>query len=197
MKKTCKIVGRNGNKGRAAKPDAVAEALKGYLDGSNLKARNFALGLCRDADEANELVQEACYRALRARKQHDSMKSVHSWLLSILRNAFRDSRKRMERRAGLSLDCQGREGTGLRDTLAGADEDLLLRLERAETTVLVRRALARLRACERQVLTLCDARGMTYAEAARTLALREGTVRSRLHRARLKVRKMAGWLMPA
>lgn len=198
MKKTCKIVGRDGkNKGRAVKLDAVTEALKGYLDGSNPKARSFALGLCRDADEADELVQEACYRALRARKRHDAAKSVQSWILTILRNSFIDSRKRMERRAGLSLDCQGKGGNGLRETLAGADEDLLVRLERAETTFLVRRALARLRVCERQVLTLCDARGMTCAEAARTLALREGTVRSRLHRARLKVRKMAGWLMPA
>lgn len=198
MKKTCKIVGRDGKgNGRALKMDAVTKALKAYLDGSNPKARSFALGLCRDADEADELLQEACYRALRARKRHDAAKSVQSWLLTILRNAFIDSRKRMERRAGLSLDCQGREGTGLRDTLAGADENLLLRLERAETTVLVRRALARLRAGERQVLTLCDARGMTYVEAAQTLGWPEGTVRSRLYRARLKLRKTAGWLIQA
>lgn len=198
MKKTCKIVVRDGKgNGRAVKPDALTEALKAYLDGSNMQARNFALGLCRDSDEADELVQEACYRALRARKRHDSMKSVHNWLLTILHNAFRDSRKRMERRVGRSLDCQGGEGNGLSETLAGEDEDLLVRLERAETTVLVRKALARLRTDERQVLTLCDSRGMTCAEAARTLELREGTVRSRLHRARQKVRKTAGWLKSA
>ena len=193
MKKTCKIVVRDGKgKGRAMKSDAVTEALKGYLDGSNQKARCFALGLCRDADEADELVQEACYRALRARKQHDAVKSVHSWLLSILHNAFRDSRKRMERRVGLSLDC--RAGEALREALPGADEDLFMRLERAETAALVRRALSGLRATERKVLTLCAAGGMTYAEAARKLGWPNGTVRSRLYRARLKLIKTAGWL---
>lgn len=190
MKKTCKIVGQDGKgNGRALKMDAVTEALKGYLDGRNQEARCFALGLCRDSDEADELVQEACYRALKARKRHDAAKSVQSWLLTILRNAFIDSRKRMERRAGLSLNCQS--GEALQEILPGADEDMLRRLERAETAAQVRRAMARLRAADRKVLTLCDARGMTYREAARTLGLPEGTVRSRIHRARLKLRKTA------
>jgi RNA polymerase sigma-70 factor, ECF subfamily len=193
MKKTCKIVVRDGKgNGRAVKPDAVTEALKGYLDGSNPKARSFALGLCRDSDEADELVQEACYRALRSRKQHDAMKSVDSWLLSILHNAFRDTRRRMERRVGLSLNCHS--GEALHETLPGVDEDLFVRLEREETVCLVRRALSGLRASERRVLRLCDAAGMTYAEAAKKLGLPEGTVRSRLYRARLRLRKTAGWL---
>lgn len=195
MKKNCKIVVRDGKgNGRALKSDAVTEALKAYLERRDSKARSFALGLCRDADEADELVQEACYRALKARKRHDATKSVQSWLLTILRNAFMDSRRRMERRNGQSLDCRGQEGAGtpLRETLAGSDEDMLGRLERAETAAQVRRAMARLRATERKVLTLCDAQGMTYMEAARTLGWPEGTVRSRLYRARLKLRKTAG-----
>lgn len=192
MKKTCKIVVRDGKwNGRAGKVDAMTEALKGYLDGRNQEARCFALGLCRDADEAEELVQEACYRALRARKRHDVTKSVKSWLFTILRNAFMDSRRRKERRDGLSLDYCGRDAFSIHDTLAGADEDMLGRLERAEASAQVRRAMARLRATEREVLTLCDARGMTYAEAARALGLPLGTIRTRLHRARLKLRKTA------
>jgi RNA polymerase sigma-70 factor (ECF subfamily) len=194
MKKTCKIVVRDGKgNGRAGKVDAMTEALKGYLDGRNPEARYFAFGLCRDADEADELVQEACYRALRARKRHDATRSVKSWLFTILRNAFMDSRRRKERRDGLSLDHCGREGdaASFHDTLAGADEDMLGRLERAEAAAQVRRAMARLRVTEREVLTLCDARGMAYAEAARALGLPLGTVRTRLHRARLKLRKTA------
>ena len=197
MKKTCKIVVRDGKgNGRAVKVDAVTEALKGYLDGRDSTAREFAFGLCRDAIEADELVQEACYRALKARKRHDAAKPVKSWLFTILRNAFMDSRRRKERRDGLSLDycCGEDDAAPFHETLAGADEDLLGRLERAETMVQVRWAMARLRATEREVLTLCDVRGMVYAEAARTLGVLEGTVRSRLHRARLKLRKTAGWV---
>lgn len=194
MKKTCKIVVRDGKgKGRAVKSDSVTEALKGYLDGRNQEARCFALGLCRDSDEADELVQEACYRALKARKRHDAAKSVKSWLFTILRNVFMDSRRRKKRRDGLSLDyCCGGDGSApFHEILAGADEDMLVRLERAETVVRVRRMIARLRATEREVLTLCDIKGMTYAEATRTLGWANGTMRSRLSRARLKLRKSA------
>ncbi len=195
MKKNCESVVRDGKEnGRAVKVNDVVEALKCYLDGRNPKARSFALGLCRDADEADELVQEACYRALKARKKHDATKPVQSWLLTILRNAFMDSRRRMARRNGISLDYCGREDDAapFHETLVGADEDMLVRLERAETAAQVRRTMARLLATDRKVLTLCDSRGMTYREAARTLGLPKGTVRSRLHRARLKLRKTAG-----
>ncbi|MBI5247528.1 MAG: RNA polymerase sigma factor [Elusimicrobia bacterium] len=195
MKKNCKIVVRDGKgNGRALKSDAVTDALKCYLDGRNPEARYFALGLCRDSDEADELVQEACYRALKARKRHDATKAVKSWLFTILRNVFMDSRRRKERRDGVSLDycCGADDSAPLHETLPGIDEDMLGRLERAETSAQVRRAMARLRATEREVLTLCDARGMAYGEAARTLGVPENTLRSRLHRARLKLRKTAG-----
>lgn len=194
MKKNCESVVRDGKgKGRVVRANKVADALKGYQDGRNSEAWSFAYGLCRDANEAGELVQEACYRALKARESHDEKKAVKSWLFTILRNAFMDSRRRKERRDGLSLDDCGREdgSHSFYETLAGADEDMLGRLERAEASAQVRRAMARLRATERKVLTLCDARGMAYAEAARTLGLPLGTVRTRLHRARLKLRRTA------
>lgn len=93
----------------------------------------------------------------------------------------------------MSLDycCGADDSTPLHETLPGMDEDMLGRLERAETAAQVRRAMARLSATEREVLTLCDARGMAYMEAARTLGLPGNTLRSRLHRARLKLKKTA------
>ena len=194
MKKNCKIVGRDGKgNDRAVKVDVVTEALRGFLDGSNPKARSFARGLCRDEDEADELVQEACYRVLMARKRYDAKWSVQSWLFSILHNAFRDSRTSKERRDGLSIDYSPSEdgGSPFHEMLAGADEDHLGRLERLETSAQVRRAMRRLSVIDREVLTLCDVRGMEYTEAARTLGTPEGTMRSRLHRARLKLRKTA------
>lgn len=193
MKKTCKIVGRDGKgNGRAVKSDAVTKALKCYLDGSNPKARSFALGLCRDSDEADELVQEACYRALRARKQHDSEKSVQSWLLTILRNAFMDSRRRMERRCGVPLDHRpAGSDYALDETLDAGEEPILERLERAEKAAQVRSALARLGRKDRVVLTLCIERRMTYVAAAKALRIPAGTVRSRVFRAQLKFQRLA------
>ena len=195
MKKNCKIVVRGGKgNGLAGNVDAVTEVLKGYLDGRNPEARNFALGLCRDADEADELVQEACYRALKARTKHDATKSVKSWLFTILRNAFMDSRRRMERRKGLSLDYRGEAGGDeyfLHETLATDEEALLDRLAREETSKRVRQVLARLPRKEREAIKLCLGRGLRYDAVARNLRLPLGTVRSRVFRGRAKLRRLA------
>ena len=195
MKKNCESVVRDGKgNGRAGNVDAVTEVLKGYLDGRNPEARSFALGLCRDADEADELVQEACYRALKAITKHDATKSVKSWLFTILRNAFMDTRRRMERRKGVSLDYRGEAGGAecfLHETLATSEEPMLDRLERAETSKRVRQMLARLPRKEREAITLCLGRGLRYDAVARNLRLPLGTVRSRVFRGRAKLRRLA------
>jgi len=191
MKKTCKIVGRDGKKnGRAVKADKVTEALKAYLDGSDSAAWSFAVGLCHDADEAGELVQEACYRALKASGSYKATKPVKSWLFTILRNAFMDSRRRIERKKGLSLDHRTAAEDRLFDALTTAEEPVLDRLEREETAARVRRVVARLGQGERAVLRLCVGRGLAYDVAAKSLGLPLGTVRSRLFRARVNLRRL-------
>lgn len=192
MKKTCKIVGRDGKgNGRAMRANRVSEALKDYLEGNDSPVWSFALGLCRDADEAGELVQEACYRALKASASYKAETPVKSWLFSILRNAFLDSRRRMERRKGVSLDHRDAEEDGLFAVLASGEESVLSRLVREEHASLARRVVSRLGRGERAVLTLCVERGLTNDAAAKRLGIPPGTVRSRLSRARIKLRKVA------
>lgn len=193
MKKTCKIVGRDGKvNGRAGMASAVTKALKAYLDGSNKAAWNFAYGLCKDAIEAEELVQEACYRALKGSKNYKGSTPVKSWMFTIIHFAFVDSRRRKSRRDKLSLDWAVDGGKRfLHETLAEAGETVMRRLERAETVARTRRALARLGRKDREVLRLCDMRGLPYAAVARRLGVPEGTMKSRLVRARAKLRTMA------
>jgi RNA polymerase sigma-70 factor (ECF subfamily) len=193
MKKTCKTLGSDGKgNGRALKVDVVGEALKDYLGGKNREAWTFAYNLCRDADEAGELVQEACYRVLRESRRYDPSKPVKSWLFTILRNAFTDSRRRTERKAGLSLDFneEGRRSY-LHETLAANEPSILEALEREETAARVRMALRMIGADERRVLTLCDGDRRRYDDVARVLRIPTGTVRSRLFRARRKLRSHA------
>lgn len=191
MKKHYEIVGRDGKRnGRAGRLELTA-ALEAYLDGSDTAAWSFALGLCRDADEAQELVQEACYRALKSASGYKAKKPVKSWLFTILRNAFVDSRRRMERRNGVSLD---HPMAGLDPTLSGlaaTEEPILESLERAETCAWVRRLLSRLSKKDRAILRLCVGERMTYDAVAKSLGIPSGTLRSRLCRARVKLRRAA------
>jgi RNA polymerase sigma-70 factor (ECF subfamily) len=193
MKKTCKTFGSDGKgNGRAGSGDVVGRMLSEFIDGRNLEAYNFAYGLCRDSEEARELVQEACYRVLRERERFDLGKPVKSLLFTVLRNAFTDSRRRAERRRGLSLDYGTEEGSNcLHEILAGDDEAVLTRLEREESAALVRQAMSRLGRKDRKYLTLCDGEGVPYESVARTMGVPIGTVRSRVFRARRKLRSAA------
>ncbi len=193
MKKTCKTFGTDGKgNGPAAKMDVVGEALKVYLEGKNSKAFSFALGLCRDADEAQELVQEACYRVLSASRSYDPAKPVESWMFTILRNAFMDSRRRAERKAGLPLDCGVDGGKPyLHETLASEEPSAQEQLERKETAARVRMAFRKLSARDRRILTLYDEDDRSYDDIARVLRVPTGTVRSRVFRARRKLRRHA------
>lgn len=192
MKNNCKSFGSDekGN-GRAGNAGVVGRMLTEYLDGKNPEAYDFAFGLCRDAEEARELVQEACYRVLRECHRFDPVKPVKSWLFTILRNAFMDSRRRIERRRGLSLDYEQEGHDSLHELLAVNEESVLARLEREETSMLIRKAMARLTRKDRKFLTLRDGEGMPYEEVARALRVPVGTVRSRVFRARRKLRTAA------
>lgn len=193
MHKTCKIVGRDGKgNGRAWRGKKLAAALSDYLNGRDREAWCFAYGLCRDAEEAGELLQEACYRVLRARHSYRAGTPVKSWLFTILRNAYMDSRRRKRRWDCLSLDLGLECESGfLYETLAEPGVAMTRNLERAETSALLRRAVNRLGRKDRQVLRLCDLQRLPYAVVARSLRIPEGTVRTRLIRARAKLRKAA------
>ena len=59
---------------------------------------------------------------------------------------------------------------------------------RGETAEVIQRALDSLPADQRFVVTLCDVQGLSYEEAASALGLAVGTVKSRLSRARVRLR---------
>ncbi|MDE2489531.1 MAG: RNA polymerase sigma factor [Elusimicrobia bacterium] len=193
MKKTCKTFGSDGKgDGQASKRDVIGEALKLYLSGQNTEAFGFAYSLCRDEGEARELVQEACYRMLRESERYDRSRPVKSWLFTILRNVFTDTRRRASRRHGLSLDLLSDDGESLLvEVIAGPEEAPPDRLEREETSARLKSAMRRLKADDRRLLTLCDIEGLSYEDAAKLLDVPMGTVRSRLSRARAKLRRLA------
>jgi RNA polymerase sigma-70 factor, ECF subfamily len=139
--------------------------------------------LTRDANDAEDLVQDTLVRAYRAFDRFDG-RHPRAWLLTILRNRFYSESRR--RRPDLLDDevaqrLPGRAHDGRRD---GTEEQAL----RHGFDPIVRAALANLSANHRAVIGLVDLDGLTYQEAADLLGVPVGTVMSRLHRARAKVR---------
>jgi RNA polymerase sigma-70 factor, ECF subfamily len=139
--------------------------------------------MTRNPGEAEDLVQDALVRAYRGFDGFDG-RYPRAWLLTILRNTHIN---RLRKRRPDLLDDE----VAQRVPAPGADGRQDGTSERAlhdEFDPLVRDALAALSANHRAVITLVDLDGLSYQEAAEVLGVPVGTVMSRLHRARRKVR---------
>ena len=135
-------------------------------------------------DEAEDVVQEAFVTAYLKLTSFAGGSSFYTWLYRI---AFNTAISRRRKRRGESSIEHTRDLVGSEPADAcEAAEDRLLRQERAGQ---VRRALARLPDEFRSVLVLREMEGCDYDTIARILELPVGTVRSRLHRARLQLKE--------
>jgi RNA polymerase sigma-70 factor (ECF subfamily) len=179
---------RNGN-GRVEAEDGRA-VLGSFIEEQREWLLAIATGLCRNTDEAQDLVQETFRRVWKNWKRYDHDRPLQAWALVILRNTFLDSRKCCARKRVVSLD-------GLRDQQkfprwpepASSEPDLMLVQERSEEESVIRKAMRRLLRKHTEVLVLRDFRRQKYEEIAESLRLPVGTVRSRLNRARENLRK--------
>jgi len=140
-----------------------------------------ARGLTRHEADAEDLVQDTLLRAFRAIDRFDG-RHPRAWLFTILRNAHLNHHRR--RRPGLLRDGNS---AGRADRVA-SDDGPDARVD-ASFEADVEFALKNLTPPFRQVVSLVDIGGLSYAEAARVLDVAEGTVMSRLHRARRNLRQ--------
>ncbi|GGE17376.1 DNA-directed RNA polymerase sigma-70 factor [Polymorphobacter glacialis] len=139
------------------------------------RLRRFAGALARSSADADDLVQGAVERALRARDQWQPGTRFDAWLFRIVRNQWIDTVRARGRQDGkLSPEEDG---------LAVGVYPLAELEARSELAALVR-ALNQLPDEQREVLALVTIEGLGYAEAAAVLDLPIGTVSSRMLRGR-------------
>ncbi|HTA92282.1 MAG TPA: sigma-70 family RNA polymerase sigma factor [Polyangiaceae bacterium] len=145
----------------------------------------FARYLCRDASQAEDLVQDAFARALDAEAQFALGTNLKAWLFRILRNAFLD-RQRRERKSPVELREVTDDIDGSRDSWLRGD----IEIDRLRGLVAsdIEAALARLSDDARSVVLL-DLEGFTETEIAKVMDIAVGTVKSRLARARAVLRE--------
>ena len=155
------------------RPRLFEETVLPHLDA----AFNYARWLTRNEADAEDVVQDACVRAMRF---FSSLRDddARAWLFTIVRNAWYS---RVSRKANVA------EGTRLND---GQDEwpdnalDPEERLLQQHTVGLVRAALEQLPVDFREVIVLREIEGLSYKEIAEVAGVPVGTVMSRLARAR-------------
>jgi RNA polymerase sigma-70 factor (ECF subfamily) len=142
-----------------------------------------ALRLTRNADRAQDLVQDTYLKAIRARSQFAAGTNLKAWLYTILHNTWRN-RKRDGARSRVEFDSEAMERsaeTGIDRYVEVTPESLLLR---ASLNADLQAALDGLGEAFREVVWLRDVDELTYQEIADVLQIPIGTVMSRLSRGR-------------
>lgn len=172
----------------------IAECLKGRRDAfGELVIRyqqrlyNSVLRLVHQPEDAADVVQDAFLNAYQSLESFKGDSEFFTWLYRIAFNAA-VSHKRKQRN-NLSLDSAQRE-SGLEP---GDPSEFVrpgLALEKSESELQLKTALTRLSSEHRDVLVMKDLEGMKYEDIAEILGVPLGTIRSRLHRARLELRNL-------
>lgn len=174
-------------------PEAVDEAI-GLLQNT---VYSFSMKVCGHPEDAQDTMQEVLYRSLGHLAKIQSPQALAVWLYTVTRNrCWRMRRKPAHAPANLlSLDelmpDDEELGRLLQDAAAGPEGNVLA----AEQHQLLHQAILRVPPALRIVLVLHDMEELTTEQVAQILSLQQGTVRIRLHRARLSVRKMMNELL--
>lgn len=143
--------------------------------------------------DAEDLVQETYLRAFRSIQQFKPGTNLRAWLFKIQTNSFiNEYRKRVRRPRNTSLDdveeyylYSHLVESGVQPSSSITEDQILAQIDDAN----VFRALDELQDNYRQVVLLADVEGFAYREIAEILDIPVGTVMSRLHRARKRLRE--------
>lgn len=147
------------------------------LANSRQRLYRMAFSWTHDPALADDLVQQTCYQALRKQRHLREIEAADAWLFRILANCLADHHR------------------ARREVLTG-DELLIIEKWTPEHAThedqiaqRVRKAVAALPLAHRQVVTLVDLEGFSYAAVAQILDIPVGTVMSRLSRGRRALRE--------
>lgn len=160
-----------------------------FLEANAKLVYNLALRLVGNPADAEDLAQDALIRAVKALPKFRGDSSTTTWVYRITVNTWKN-RVRSEKRRSfwkslpLSLFLGDSEEEGAERSLPDNKPPLDAGLETEETNHAVHNALQQLDEESRAVIVLRDIKGLSYQEIAKALSLPEGTVKSRISRAR-------------
>ena len=142
--------------------------------------RAFAISLTRNPSSADDLVQETVVKAWTNIDKFEAGTNLRAWLFTILRNTFYSERRKRKREVP---DTEGHFSRNLSEKPAHD-----VRLAMGDFLA----AFDALSPEHREVLVLVGAEGFTYEEAAVTMGVAIGTVKSRAFRARARLAELLG-----
>ncbi len=165
------------------------DAFETLIGSHQKKVYNIALRMTKNPEDAQELAQDAFVRAFIAIKKFRGDSSFATWIYRITMNVCTDFLRKRSKGTVISIEQTGYESEQtiqLADDNPGPDEIS----EKNQLKQLVREAMELLPPEHQQVLILRDLMDMTYKDIAYTLNVNEGTIKSRINRARDNLKKV-------
>ena len=145
------------------------------------------LGMLGSRQDAEDVTQETFITAFRKLDQFEQRSSFYTWLHRIAFNAAIDLQRRKKRAKNQFVS---RDSLEISEPADRQSESPAMIVMAKETAARVQLALSRLDEERRNIIVLRDLQGIDYAEIATILDIPVGTVRSRLHRARIELREI-------
>ncbi len=161
--------------------DAALEAL---LRRHAPTVMRFALKLCRDRTDADDVLQDTLIAASRGLRELRGDAAVSTWLYTVARSVCIKKRRLRKHAPASVIALEGPEAAVIRSELAEPDDAVAGR----QLGVALERAIGQLDEGAREVVVLRDVEGLSAAETAEVLGLSPEAVKSRLHRARASLR---------
>jgi RNA polymerase sigma-70 factor (ECF subfamily) len=164
------------------------DAFESLVEKHQKKLLNIAYRMIGNYEEACEVVQDAFLSAYRALKKFRGESKFSTWLYSIVMNLSKNRLKQVKtrfHREGLSIHDPGKGGDRpFREDPSAQETSFVEQLEKREIQATVQDCIHRLEDEYREVLILRDIEGFSYEEIRDILKIPDGTVKSRLFRAR-------------
>jgi RNA polymerase sigma-70 factor (ECF subfamily) len=172
----------------AAARQGDAAALEALLVRYQPHLYRFGLRMCGNVEDAGDVAQESLISMARSLRDFRGDSSVSSWLYTIARRFCIKKRRRSKFAPAReeSLDAPGTEAT---ERLADPAPSPEQTANNRELAAALARAIDALDPAQREVLVLRDVEGLPAPEVARVLSISVDAVKSRLHRARVAVRR--------
>ena len=161
---------------RTPDPPLLARQLTQLIDEHAAAVYHVAFGVLRDAQLAEDVVQETMIKAWKSLGDFRGESSTRTWVLRIAHNTAIDALRRRRERSVAPSD--------LRDDDGSTVDDPARRAEGRADVELLREALAALDEMSRTIVVLREVDGLSYQEIADTLEIPIATVKTRLLRAR-------------
>jgi RNA polymerase sigma-70 factor (ECF subfamily) len=152
---------------------------------------SFSMKVCGHREDAEDTMQEVLVKSLRYLREINDPQALAVWLYKVTRNRCWMSRRRSKfaPQQTLSLQDLMPDGEELESLAQHGNHSPERQAISNQETAIIHRAVLRIPPQYRLILVLHDMEDLTTDEVAKITGLREGTVRVRLHRARLFVRR--------